>query len=263
MIQPHRSPTRPRSGPVLASVALHVGVVALSVFLHRMTFSVPEYVSYEITLVSVADPNLPEEVNLPSPEELVVEMPDPEPTPPAPEVRPEPPAPPVRSEPAPAPTPERRPEPTPRPTPTPPAPTPPTPRPEPPRPQPPSERPPPTSETSTAPSNVDLNVRMAGLQRDFPAYYARILTAMSACWRQPPGVESVSTVMRFEIERDGSIRPRSIEAFRRSGNGIFDLRAAQAVECAGENQRIPPLPDDIPGDRLPVQFTFTATGFRD
>ena len=249
----NQNPLRPDRGPVLASLGLHVVVLLGAWALHAATFSPVEFVTYEINIVSMADPDLPEEIALPDPDELVVEQPQPEP--PAPEPEPTPPAP----EPTPAPPP-----PEPAPTREPPPPDPP--RPDPPRPDPPAQRPPPSDpppEPSDTRANVDINVRMEGLQRDYPAYYARILAAMSACWRSPPGVERVSATLRFEIERDGTIRSRSIEPFRRSGNGVFDLRAIAAVECAGENQRIPPLPDDIPGDRLPVQFTFTATGFRE
>jgi hypothetical protein len=106
-------------------------------------------------------------------------------------------------------------------------------------------------------------VRMEGLQRDFPAYYGRILAAMSACWRQPPGVERVSATSASRSSATGRSAPGPSSPSGARGNGVFDLRAIQAVECAGENQRIPPLPDDIPGDRLPIEFTFTATGFRE
>jgi outer membrane biosynthesis protein TonB len=246
----NRDPLRPDRGPVIASVLLHLGVAGAAWLAHALTFSPPQYVAYEINLVSVADPDLPEEVGLPDPDDLVVETPTPEP--PAPEPEPTPPPPTPRPDPVPTPAPaERRRDPPPDP-----------PRQDPP-PQPaprPSDPPPEPTETR---ANVDLDVRMEGLQRDYPAYYAGIVAAMQACWRQPPGVERASAVLRFEIERDGTIRARSIQPHRRSGNGVFDVRAVQAVECAGENQRIPPLPDDIPGDRLPVQFTFTTTGFRE
>jgi outer membrane biosynthesis protein TonB len=246
----HRTPTRPARGPIVASIVLHVAVLALVWVVHHLTFEAPEFVAYEITIVSVADPDLPELVDLPDPEELVVETPDPQLPEPEPEPEPEPTPP--EPEPEPAPRPEVRPDPDPPVRDS----------------TPPREVPPPASQTppntpAESEANVDLAVRMEGLQRDFPVYYARIQAAISTCWRQPPGVERVAVVLRFEIERDGSIRASSIQPFRRSGNGVFDLRAVQAVECAGDNARIPPLPDDIPGDRLPIQFTFTATGFRE
>jgi hypothetical protein len=243
----HRTPTRPDRGPFLASVALHLALAVLVWVVHRATFAPLEFVAYEISIVSVADANLPEVIDLPAPDDLIVETPtpdlpapEPEPTPPPPEPRPDPTPPP--------PEPRRDPPPDP-------------PRQDPPRTDPPATPPPAT--TTGGEANVDLAVRMEGLQRDFPAYYGRILAAMEVCWRQPPGVERVSSTVRFEIERDGSIRARTITHFRRSGHGVFDLRAIQAVECAGENQRIPPLPDEIPGDRLPIELTFTASGFRE
>ncbi len=250
----NRDPHRPDRGPVVASVLLHLGVIGAAWLARALTFAPPQYLTYEINLVSVADPDLPEEIAPPAPDELVVETPRPDP----PVAEPEP----VHPEP------QRVPDPTPQPPPPEPRQEPP---PDPPRQDPPRQTtPPPTPRPSDPPpeptetrANVDLDVRMEGLQRDFPEYYRGILAAIGACWRQPPGVERVSATIRFEIERDGSIRARTIEPFRRSGHGVFDVRAVQAVECAGENQRIPPLPDDIPGARLPVQFTFTASGFRE
>jgi len=245
---------RPPRSALFFSAALHLSGFAVGWWLHKAEFKAPVYESYEITIVSVADPDRPEVIAIPEPDPLVVETPDPQP--PAPEPEPPPPQP--------TPEPDRREAPRPEP-----APRPPEPRPaEPPRPQP--ERPTPPTPQTQAPAaaaspdaNVDLNIRMEGLQRDFPAYYAQILAAMRVCFRPPPGFERISTVVRFEIERDGSIRSRSIMVHQRSGAGAFDLRAVEAVECAGQNARISPLPDEIPGARLPVQFTFTTSGFRE
>ncbi len=249
---PSSSGRRPPGLALFLSFALHLSLLAVGWWLHTATFSAPVYQTYEITIVSVADPDRPEVVALPEPDPLVVETPDPQL--PVPEPEP-PPPPPAASEDRVA---------VPRPDPAPPVERPP---PEPPRPQP--ERPAPQPQTQVPPeatdpqANVDLAVRMEGLQRDFPAYYARILAAMQVCWRQPPGIERASATVRFAIERDGSIRSRSIQIHVRSGVGPFDLRAVEAVECAGQNQRIPVLPDEIPGSSLPVQFTFTTSGFRE
>jgi len=262
---------RPPRSALFFSFALHLSGFAVGWWLHTAEFKAPEYETYEITIVSVADPNRPEVVAIPEPDPLVVETPDPQPPEPTPEpVRPQPtptpdrtPAP--RQEPAPRP-PEPRPAEPARPQQQPPPPPPQEPaRPQPERPATPST-PPQTQAPAAAASpdaNVDLNIRMQGLQRDFPAYYAQILAAIGVCFRPPPGFERISAIVRFEIERDGSIRSRSISIHQRSGAGPFDLRAVGAVECAGQNSRIPPLPDEIPGDRLPVQFTFTTSGFRE
>jgi outer membrane biosynthesis protein TonB len=243
---------RPPGFAIFSSVALHLSLFGVGWWLHTATFSAPVYETYEITIVSVADPSRPEVVALPEPDPLVVETPDPQLPAPEPEPTPPPPTPtedrvPVQR-PDPVPPVEQRPAPEPRPQPERPAPTPQT------------QVPP---EAADPQANVDLAVRMEGLQRDFPAYYARILAAMQVCWRQPPGIERASATVRFAIERDGSIRSRSIVIHARSGIGPFDVRAVEAVECAGQNQRIPALPDEITGSSLPVQFTFTTSGFRE
>lgn len=249
-----RRPTRPGARPLLASATLH-GVVVVGAWLaQESAFEPQEFETYEITIVSMRDLTRPEVLDLPIPDPVVVEVPDPTPPPPEP------------TPPPPTPTPQPRPQ-TPPPEPPQRTETPPPPRQEPPPPQqtPPratSTEAPPTTRTESA-ANVDLAVRMEGLQRDFPEYWARIVAAFTACWRMPPGAERVSTILRFEVDPDGTIRPRSIQAFQRSGNTTFDLRAIQAVECAGSNGRIPPLPEDLRGSPLPIQFTFTASGFRD
>jgi hypothetical protein len=45
----------------------------------------------------------------------------------------------------------------------------------------------------------------------------------------------------------------------RSGSTAFDFEAIGAVECAGQG-RFGQLPDELPYDRLPVQFDFRPTG---
>jgi outer membrane biosynthesis protein TonB len=62
----------------------------------------------------------------------------------------------------------------------------------------------------------------------------------------------------FVIEHDGSVSDTRFVT--RSGNVDFDYEALGAVECAGRNQRFGPLPEDMPIDRLPVQFTFEPLG---
>jgi outer membrane biosynthesis protein TonB len=248
-----RRPPRPGPRPVLASAALHGAILVGAWLAQELAFEPQAYETYEITLVSMRDLSRPEVLDLPIPDPVVVEIPDPTPPPPEP--------------PPPAPTPQPRAQ-TPPPEPPQRTETPPPPRQEPP---PPTQQAPPRPTTTEAPpttrtesaANVDLAVRMEGLQRDFPEYWARIVAAISSCWRMPPGVERISTVLRFEVERDGTVRARTIQAHQRSGNSVFDLRAVQAVECAGSNGRIPPLPDDLTGGALPIQFTFTASGFRD
>jgi periplasmic protein TonB len=250
-----RSSTGPGRGPLLASVAVHAVVALVAWYAHRAAFQPFEYVAYEMQMISVAEMEALEELAFAEPD-LVVETPeDPEPPLPEPEVETPPPLPEPEPEVTPEPAPEPRPE---RPEPEPePPPRPVEPAPEAPRPQPTvePERP---AEASTA----DIMARMEGLQRDFPAYYQRIQTEIARCFRPPPGVERATTILRFQISRDGTVQGGSIRVHQRSGNTRFDMAALGAVECAGAG-RFGPLPDEISGGMLPVQFTFSPVGFRE
>jgi outer membrane biosynthesis protein TonB len=231
---------RPGKGSVLASVALHVVVALVAWWAHRSAAQVIEFISYEIEMVAFEElaegpPAVPEE-------ELVVETPD-EPEPPAPEPEPEPPPP--DPEPDPVPPPAREPEPEPEPVREPPR--------EEPRPQ-----PRPTETRAEELTSAEIAVRMEGLQRDFPVYYSRIISQISQCFR-PVGTGNLTTVVRFDILRDGTVPGRSIQIHRGSGNFQFDVSAVGAVECAGAG-RFGPLPDDLPVDVLPILFTFSPTG---
>jgi outer membrane biosynthesis protein TonB len=233
---------RPGTGSLTASVALHVAVALVGWWAHRSAAQAIQFISYEIEMVAFEDladgpPAVPEE-------ELVVETPQ-EPEPPAPDPEPELEPPPPDPEPDPVPPPAREPDPEPEPV-----------R-EPPREQP---RPTPTETRAEELTSAEIAVRMEGLQRDFPAYYGRIITAIQQCFR-PQGTGNLTTVVRFDILRDGSVPGRSIQLHQRSGNLQFDVSAVAAVECAGAG-RFGPLPDDLPVDVLPILFTFSPRGGR-
>jgi outer membrane biosynthesis protein TonB len=100
----------------------------------------------------------------------------------------------------------------------------------------------------------DINVRMEGIQRDYPAYYGNIVRQIQNCFRPPQGLDLETTVF-FYIELDGSVS--EMDFMTRSGNFDFDFSAMGAVECAGGG-RFGPLPDDLPYDRLPIQFKFES-----
>lgn len=238
MMEIGREGSRPGRGPVLASVVLHVAVAAVAWWAHRQAAEPIEFIAYEMELVSFAQdeaPAFPED-------ELVVETPE-EPAPPEPEPEPEPPPP----EPEPEPE-EREPEPEPEPEP------PPAERPrDEPRPAPPED-----AERADELTSDEIAVRMEGLERDFPAYYSRIIREVDRCFRPPTG-RNLTTVVRFDIQRDGSVPRRSISVHRSSGNLQFDVAAVGAVECAGAG-RFGPLPDDLPWDLLPILFTFSPAG---
>ena len=245
----------PGRAPVFASVAVHV--VALLIAWGGEFFFNPEEVLFEaIEIVMVSPPpSLQGEFN-PQPEpppEVEVETPDP--SPPAPEELPPPPPQETRPDPTPPPPEQRRPEPEPRPAPPRPTPSRPTPPPEPVE----EETPPSTTPdpTPAAVSGMDIEIRMEGLRRDYPEYYDHITTQVARCFRWQGG-GNLAAVVRFSIRRDGTIDASETSTVQSSGNLRFDLTAEGAVECAGT--RLRPLPDDLPGDRLPIQFRFRPAG---
>lgn len=221
------------------SVALHGAILVL---MWGSTLYDPwemEFVTYEIELVS---PPAAQQAEEPEPrtavDELVVERPEPEP--PEPE---------EAEEVVPVEEPEPEPEP---------------PEPE----EPPAEEPPPdTVEEEVTPTTAepveeeveepgeDINVRMEGLQRDYPQYYDNIIRQILRCFRWQEGGRWETTI-DFYIDREGNAE--DIRWVRRSGNAAFDIEAMGAVECAGG--RFGPLPDDLPYDRFPIRFNFSPRG---
>lgn len=220
--------------PVLASATIH-GVAFVLVWLTTLTDPRPMPVeTYQIEIVSAPSAAPVQDPDPPAPaEELVVETPDPEipepedPTPLTEEPEPE-------SEELTTETPET---------------------------SPPPEEAPAEEETPAADpepeevetSGEDINVRMEGLRRDYPAYYGNIIRQMDRCfrWRQGGRWEAVVT---FVIRSDGTIS--DLDLVQGSGNMAFDTQALGAVECAGQG-RLGPLPDELPYDQLPVQFRFS------
>jgi protein TonB len=229
-----------------ASLILHVVVVALLVVGRAFRPEPLEFVTYEIQMVSLPTQAVPEEEPAPATEELVVETPDPEPPEPETEDLPPPP----EEDPEPEPEPED-PEPEPEPEETPPEP----------EPAEETTEPATVSEAEEEPEEVsseEITVRMEGLRRDFPEYYRNILFWVRRCFVAPPGARSLTAVLYFEITRDGTVSDTRI--VERSGNPRFDLAALAAVsDCAGQG-RFGPLPDALPYDVLPVQFTFRPPG---
>ena len=215
----------------LASLLVHAVVVALVWLAAAQRPVVPDFVSYQIDLVSlpevVADPGSP----------LVEALPT---------------APPPATEgvPPPAPTPEEVAEP-PEPEPETENPAPEIP-PDDPVPQRPTATRPPDAETGAATSDA-INVRMEGLRRDYPAYYNNIILQIRRCFRWA-GQGTPETEVYFVIIEDGSVS--DVRFVRQSGNPSFDYEALGAVECAGQPGHFGPLPDDLPFDRLPIRFNF-------
>ena len=225
-----RKRERPGRKELFASAGVHVVAVILAWTAQVSSLDPTDFISYEITLVS---PPPAQEAPEPAPaveEEVVVETPEPVPV----------------EEPSPVVEEETRVEERPEPTPTPP---------------PPDPDPPETAgnpEPSETVSGEDLNIRMEGLRRDFPEYYANIIRQIQRCFEFRGGGR-LETSVTFYISRDGTVDGESIDFSVRSGNVNFDFAAMGAVECAGSG-RFGPLPEDLGLDRLPILFTFTPRG---
>ena len=105
-------------------------------------------------------------------------------------------------------------------------------------------------------SGEGINVRLEGVRRDYPAYYNNIIRQIFNCFRWRGGGSWEATVF-FMIEREGTVA--DMRFLSRSGSTAFDFEAIGAVECAGQG-RFGQLPDELPYDRLPVQFDFRPPG---
>jgi outer membrane biosynthesis protein TonB len=237
------------------SVAVHLGLLLL-VWWTRTSHAAPvEYVTYEIDLISPPPAVVTEDPQPAQEEELVVETPDPEPEAVEPEPEPIPPPPEEEPEPEPDPVPVEPEEEAPQED-EPPAEAPPAPEP--------AETPTPASTDEpvedAAESGEDLNVRIEGIRRDYPAYYNNIIRQIRRCFRWK-GEGNPTTVLRFVIQRDGEIPDRSVEVVRASGDVEFDFEMMGTVECA--SGRLGPLPEEYPFDQLPIQFSFAPDAVRE
>ena len=220
-----RSGARPGAAAALGSVAVHGAAFAVLLGVATATPDLDQFVSYNIELVSMPGPDLGD---------LVVEAP-----PSAPSEAPPPTPQPVVKEPAPAPK-KAEPKQEPAPSPTPPKQT--------------QGRPNPSSgQSSGAESGEELNIRIEGLRRDYPAYYNNIILQVKRCFRWQ-GQGSPEAEVYFVIDADGTVS--DLRHVRRSGNASFDYEALGAIECAGQPGRFGPLPHDLPFDRLAFRFTF-------
>jgi len=217
-------------------LSLSIHVLALVFLIWGVPALAPEPIVYqaiEIRVVSAPPapaPPPPEDETPPAPqEELVVETPEE----------------PVEEEEAPIPVEEEAPPPEPEETPPPEVEDPP----------PPAEDPVPVEaeESVEEDGGQDINVRLEGLRRDYPAYYDNIIRQIERCFRPTDAANHVA-VVRFMIREDGSVSDISIA--ERSGSFIFDLEAQGAIECAGTPGRLGPLPEGYSWDVLPVQFRF-------
>lgn len=230
------------------SLGVHAAAATLAVVATLRSPEPLEFITYEIELVSPPAQEVAQEVTVAQPEEeLTIETPDqPEPEPPAEEE--------VLPDPEAEPPPEPEPEPEPEVEPEEPEPEP-TPAPEEEVAEPTTTEEPEEEEELTG---EDLNVRMEGVRRDYPQYYANIIRQIDRCFRPPSGLPGgLTTTVYFEIRRDGTAT--EVRFVNQSGNPGFDFEALGAIaDCA--SGRFGPLPDDLPYERLPIQFEFRPRG---
>lgn len=232
--QRHESPGR---GAVLSSAAVHGAAVLLAWWITAVRQDVPDFLVYEINLISPPAAELGDPTP-PPPEELVIETPQDV----APEPQEETPPPVVEEE---SPPPEA---PEPEEIAAPPDPVP-------------DEDPEPPKSTNPDPDvespGEDLNVRMEGLRRDYPGYYDNIIRQMRRCFRWR-GSRDLRATIYFVINRDGSVS--DIDVLEASGSAPFDIEAMGAAECAGSRGRLGPLPEEWPLDRFRVKFIIAPQG---
>ena len=195
--------------------------------------------TYKIEMVSPPPTVESAEIVSPTaPEEVVVERPEEaEPVEPEPTVS--------EARPAPRPEPERPADVTP-------PPKPPEPEPEP-EPEP-SQGP---NADPASPGGENMNIRMEGLRRDYPAYYGNIVRQIARCFRWTGGGRW-ETVVFFSIRPDGTVD--DMRFVRQSGSTEFDYEALGAVDCAGRGGKFGAFPDELRLDRLPIQFSFRPAG---
>jgi len=228
-------------GPVIGSAFVHTVAIFMAWWVSAAPTPVPDFIVFEIELISPPAAELGEPTMAP-PEELVIERP----TDPVSEPEEEIPPPVIEEEETPAPE-------------------------------------PPESEATVAPPDVelvdepepatspnpdpdvetpgeDLNVRMEGIRRDYPEYYNNIIRQMRRCFRWRGEVDLRATVY-FVINRDGSVS--DVDILEQSASIGFDIEAMGAAECAGSNNRLGPLPEDLPFDQLPIVFKIDPRPARD
>jgi TonB family protein len=218
-----RRGTRPPGRFIVASLALHLFVVAGLYAAGIRVPRTPEFETFRVNLISPppTEAGEPEPVVTTTPVVPPEPVQQPEPTPP----RPQPDPPPRTQAPTPAP-PERQPD------------------------------PPPARGPDPQPAPVggeNLNVVQDGRDFQYPEYLENIVRQLNRYFRWS-GAANLEAEVVFHINRDGSVG--GIRLTRRSGTFAFDLQASQAVEQAGRARAFGPLPDGWQRDRLHISYTF-------
>lgn len=95
------------------------------------------------------------------------------------------------------------------------------------------------------------NIRTEGIEFPFPGYLENIVRQIALRFKPPRGPALKAEVM-FLIRRDGTVT--GFRFIQRSGSFTFDLEAQGAVESAAN--AFGPLPEGFRDDVLPVMFSF-------
>ncbi len=226
-----RASQGPGRSPVLFSFGLHA-LLFLLVVLTSIEPEPVQLVTIELELVAMPAPESEvEPAPAPEEEELTIDTPEPEP---APEEEPDA----VLER-------EEEPEPEPRPD---------APEPEP-EVEPVEEEPEPAPMDEANTGTDDLDVRMRGVERDFPQYYANMQRQLRRCFR-PPGRADLTASVDFVLDREGKVLDTTVRISETSRSVVFDLAVREAIECAGGG-RFGPLPPEMQLEHAPFRFTFS------
>ena len=118
-------------------------------------------------------------------------------------------------------------------------------------PQPTASAPPVTA--SVPRTKPDTRLRVAGSSGSSP-YWALVRSRIVGFWVAPPvDIKALTVVVRFRLERDGSIGSVIIE--QSSGNAYYDMAAQRAVQSAVP---LPRVPAELTDSYFDTYFTFSA-----
>lgn len=101
--------------------------------------------------------------------------------------------------------------------------------------------------TTTLKANIPSDPRLA-------FWAGRVKKRVEALWNPPTGVDApdrARTVVSFEVSRAGNIG--GIEIVEGSGNTLLDDLAKRTIQRL---ERVPPVPENFPGDALKVSYEF-------
>jgi colicin import membrane protein len=99
----------------------------------------------------------------------------------------------------------------------------------------------------------ETKLRVAGASGSSP-YWNLVKARIVGFWVAPPvDIKALTVMVRFRLERDGSIGSVMIE--QSSGNAYFDMAAQRAVQSAVP---LPRVPADLTDSYFDTYFTFSA-----